>query len=74
MMTEQRSTSRNSARRPRIVIGADCLDRLEALAEGTILRDPDLADRLIGELVPVKIDRVSTAVLYGSLALAGVEA
>ncbi|HVT73197.1 MAG TPA: MiaB/RimO family radical SAM methylthiotransferase [Lacunisphaera sp.] len=32
----------------------------------------DAADRLIGQLVPVKIDRVSTAVLYGSLALAGV--
>jgi tRNA-2-methylthio-N6-dimethylallyladenosine synthase len=31
-------------------------------------------DRLIGELVPVKIDRVSTAVLYGQLALAGVDA
>jgi tRNA-2-methylthio-N6-dimethylallyladenosine synthase len=30
-------------------------------------------ERLIGELVPVKIDRVSTAVLYGQLALAGVE-
>ncbi|HEY8995726.1 MAG TPA: MiaB/RimO family radical SAM methylthiotransferase, partial [Lacunisphaera sp.] len=29
-------------------------------------------DRLIGELVPVKIERVSTAVLYGELALAGV--
>ena len=29
--------------------------------------------RLIGELVPVKIERASTAVLYGSLALAGVE-
>jgi tRNA-2-methylthio-N6-dimethylallyladenosine synthase len=28
--------------------------------------------RLIGELVPVKIERASTAVLYGSLALAGV--
>lgn len=31
------------------------------------------SERLIGELVPVKIDRVSTAVLYGTLALAGVE-
>ena len=31
-------------------------------------------DRLIGELVPVKIERASTAVLYGRLALAGVEA
>ena len=30
-------------------------------------------ERLIGELVPVKIERASTAVLYGSLALAGVE-
>ncbi|MEO6996099.1 MAG: tRNA (N6-isopentenyl adenosine(37)-C2)-methylthiotransferase MiaB [Lacunisphaera sp.] len=31
-------------------------------------------ERLIGELVPVKIERVSTAVLYGSLELAGVYA
>jgi tRNA-2-methylthio-N6-dimethylallyladenosine synthase len=31
------------------------------------------SERLIGELVPVKIDRVSTAVLYGELALTGVE-
>ncbi|MBI2813853.1 MAG: tRNA (N6-isopentenyl adenosine(37)-C2)-methylthiotransferase MiaB [Opitutae bacterium] len=31
------------------------------------------AGRLIGALVPVKIERASTAVLYGSLALAGVE-
>jgi tRNA-2-methylthio-N6-dimethylallyladenosine synthase len=30
-------------------------------------------ERLIGELVPVQIERASTAVLYGSLALAGVE-
>ena len=29
-------------------------------------------ERLVGELVPVKIERASTAVLYGSLALAGV--
>ncbi|MDB6115641.1 MAG: miaB [Lacunisphaera sp.] len=33
----------------------------------------DATDRLVGELVPVKIERASTAVLYGSLALAGVE-
>jgi tRNA-2-methylthio-N6-dimethylallyladenosine synthase len=31
------------------------------------------ADRLIGALVPVKIDRFSSAVLYGELALTGVE-
>ncbi len=30
------------------------------------------SDRLVGELVPVKIERFSTAVLYGELALAGV--
>ncbi len=30
-------------------------------------------ERLMGELVPVKINRVSTSVLYGELALAGVE-
>jgi tRNA-2-methylthio-N6-dimethylallyladenosine synthase len=30
-------------------------------------------DRLVGELVSVKIERASTAVLYGSLSLAGVE-
>ena len=29
-------------------------------------------ERLIGELVPVKIERASTAVLYGSLELVGV--
>ncbi len=33
----------------------------------------DASDRLIGELVPVKIERVSTAVLYGSLVTAEVE-
>jgi tRNA-2-methylthio-N6-dimethylallyladenosine synthase len=32
------------------------------------------SDRLVGELVQVKIERVSTAVLYGSLELAGVSA
>ena len=30
-------------------------------------------ERLVGEMVPVKIERASTAVLYGSLALAGIE-
>jgi len=32
----------------------------------------DANERLIGELVPVKIERVTTAVLYGELALQGV--
>ncbi len=30
------------------------------------------SERLVGELVPIRIERVSTAVLYGSLELAGV--
>ena len=30
------------------------------------------SDRLVGQLVPIRIERVSTAVLYGSLELAGV--
>jgi tRNA-2-methylthio-N6-dimethylallyladenosine synthase len=34
----------------------------------------DANERLIGELVSVKIERVSTAVLYGSLELAGINA
>ena len=33
----------------------------------------DADERLVGELVPVKIERASTAVLYGQLSLAGVE-
>jgi tRNA-2-methylthio-N6-dimethylallyladenosine synthase len=33
----------------------------------------DANERLVGELVPVKIERASTAVLYGELALNGVE-
>ncbi len=32
----------------------------------------EASDRLVGELAPVKINRASTAVLYGELALAGV--
>ena len=32
------------------------------------------AERLVGELVPVRITRATTAVLYGDLALAGVGA
>ncbi len=31
----------------------------------------DASDRLVGELVPVRIERASTAVLYGALVLAG---
>lgn len=54
-MNKQRSTSRGTGRQPKVVIGADCLDRLEALAEGAIQRDPDLADRLLGEISRARI-------------------
>ncbi|NKX75602.1 nucleoside diphosphate kinase regulator [Tritonibacter mobilis] len=54
-MYKQRSTSRDTCRRPRVVIGADCLGRLEALAEGAIQRNPDLADRLLDEIGRARI-------------------
>ncbi|TCO68703.1 nucleoside diphosphate kinase regulator [Rhodovulum euryhalinum] len=54
-MNKQRYTSRGTARRPRVVIGADCLGRLEALAEGAIQRNPDLADRLLSEIGRARI-------------------
>ncbi|MBY6058609.1 nucleoside diphosphate kinase regulator [Leisingera daeponensis] len=54
-MTEKRPASRGTARRPKVVIAADCLDRLEALAEGAIPRDPDLADRLLEEIGRARI-------------------
>ena len=54
-MNERIHSSRATVRRPRIVIGADCLDKLEALAESTFRRNPDLADRLLGELVRARI-------------------
>ncbi|MCA1334888.1 MULTISPECIES: nucleoside diphosphate kinase regulator [Rhodobacterales] len=54
-MTAQRSTSRGTGRRPKVVIDAESLDRLEALAEGAIQRNPDLADRLLGEIGRARI-------------------
>lgn len=54
-MTVQRSTSRGTGRRPKVVIDAESLDRLEALAEGAIQRNPDLADRLLGEIGRARI-------------------
>ena len=42
-------------RNPRIVINADDLDHLEALAEGAMARNADLADRLLDELGRAKV-------------------
>ncbi|ETA50145.1 nucleoside diphosphate kinase regulator [Ponticoccus alexandrii] len=54
-MNKQRTVPRGSGRRPRVVIGADSLARLEALAEGAIQRNPDIADRLLGEISRARI-------------------
>ncbi|MCT4334872.1 nucleoside diphosphate kinase regulator [Paracoccus sp. YLB-12] len=54
-MNKQRPTSSGTGRRPKVVISADCLGRLEALAEGAIQRNPDLADRLLGEISRARI-------------------
>lgn len=54
-MTETHAPSRGAGRRPRVVIGADCLTRLEALAEGAMPRNPDLANRLLDELSRARV-------------------
>ncbi|MDK3075656.1 nucleoside diphosphate kinase regulator [Sedimentitalea sp. JM2-8] len=56
-MTQQELTKpRNRrARNPKIVINADDLDHLEALAEGAMARNIDLADRLLDELGRAKV-------------------
>ncbi|WP_299822095.1 nucleoside diphosphate kinase regulator [uncultured Jannaschia sp.] len=54
-MTEKHTTARGAGRRPRVVIDADRLSRLEALAEGAMQRDPKLADRLLEELGRARI-------------------
>ncbi len=72
----------NSIRRNAALVGTT----LEVLVEGTDKKGVGFTgrtrgnrvvhfaadERLVGELVPVKIERASTAVLYGSLELAGV--
>ena len=67
-------TQRGTRRRPRISIAAECLDRLEALAEGAMRRDPHLADRLLGEIgrarivpmakLPANVVAIGRAVTY----------
>ncbi|ABV92163.1 GreA/GreB family elongation factor [Dinoroseobacter shibae DFL 12 = DSM 16493] len=42
-------------RRPRIVINADDLSHIEALAEGAMDRNPALADRLLEEIARARI-------------------
>lgn len=46
---------KRSTRRPRIVINADDLEHIEALAEGAMQRNPALADRLLEEIGRARI-------------------
>ncbi len=56
-MAPQELTKSRSRRtpNPKIIINADDLDHLEALAEGAIARNADLAERLLEELGRAKI-------------------
>jgi len=47
--------AKDRARHPKIVISADDLAHIEALAEGAMLRNPALADRLLDELGRARI-------------------
>ncbi|MFX0547143.1 nucleoside diphosphate kinase regulator [Roseovarius sp. S1116L3] len=42
--------AKSRARQPRIVLNAEDLPRIEALAEGAIVRNPALADRMFDEI------------------------
>lgn len=53
--TPAKPTARQRTRRPRIVICADDLAHIEALAEGAMERNPTLADRLLDELGRARI-------------------
>jgi len=56
MITEMtKSTPRRRPRAPKIVINADDLAHIEALAEGAIERNPALADRLMDEIGRARI-------------------
>ncbi len=48
-------TRKRRMRHPKIVINADDLSHIEALAEGAMQRNPALADRLLGELGRARI-------------------
>jgi regulator of nucleoside diphosphate kinase len=49
-MQNQHASPRKASRPPKIVIGADCVSKLEALAEAAAERNPDLGERLLSEL------------------------
>lgn len=50
-----RTVRKRSARAPKIVVSADDLAHIEALAEGAMQRNPALADRLLDEIGRARI-------------------
>ncbi|TDE33063.1 nucleoside diphosphate kinase regulator [Antarcticimicrobium sediminis] len=65
-------TRKRRMRHPKIVINADDLTHIEALAEGAMQRNPALADRLLSELGRARIVKAqkmpTTAIGIGSTA------
>lgn len=54
-MTRPQGKTKAPRRRPKVVIGEECLKHLEALAEGAYQRTPELADFLLDELARARI-------------------
>ncbi|GHF45765.1 nucleoside diphosphate kinase regulator [Seohaeicola zhoushanensis] len=73
-MNKSQRISGRTARRAKIVIAEETLERLEALAEGAYNRTPELADQLLEELgrarivsaarLPVNVVSMGRAVTY----------
>ncbi|GGL50442.1 nucleoside diphosphate kinase regulator [Wenxinia marina] len=49
-MPQNQNASRSAGRPPRVILAAEAVDRLEALAQAAIMRNPDLADLLLEKL------------------------
>ena len=54
-MTRSAQATTKAPRKPRVVVDAALIEKIEALASGAIARSPDLADRLLGELGRAKV-------------------
>ena len=55
MTTAAKTASKPAGRRPKIVINADDLVHLEGLADGMAKRQPELAERLLGEIARARV-------------------
>jgi regulator of nucleoside diphosphate kinase len=54
-MTRSAQATTKAPRKPRVVDDAARIEKIEALASGAMAPSPDLADRLLGELVRAKV-------------------